>query len=73
MTSSNQIICNAVPAVRYSAQTDMLWDRLWETHNLEHRQDSLAYFLLHNDWEAMMVSVLACQLTECTANKRATM
>ena len=54
--------------MRYSAQVDMLWDRLWETHKLEHRQESLTLFLLHNDWEAMMVSVLACQLPKSKPN-----
>ncbi len=50
----------------------MLWDRLWETHNLEHRQERLTFFLLHNKWEAMMVSVLACQLMKGTARERST-
>ena len=69
---SSQTVCNAVPAVRCSAQVNMLWDRLWENHHLEHRQESLTFFLLHNDWEAMMVSVLACQLMKFTAEKRCT-
>ena len=72
LVSSSQTASNAVPVVRYSAQVDMLWDRLWETHNLEHRQESLTFFLLHNDWEAMTVSVLACLLIQCTAKKQST-